>query len=89
MAGFVIEMTHRKTGARRYICAVPATPGGSDYENTPVETLEEARRYPYEDAEVAAYVVTTFPLTKNLTYQVIDLSAKGANAGIRPASAPC
>jgi len=81
MAGFVIEMTHKKTGERHYICAVPVMRDDCEYENTPVDTLDEARRYPYEDAEVAAYVVTTFPPTKNLTYQVIDISAKGAGAG--------
>jgi hypothetical protein len=43
--GFVIELTHKKGGPPRYICAVPATT--DEYENTPVETLAEARRYPY------------------------------------------
>jgi hypothetical protein len=54
-----------------------------DYMNTIVETLNEARRHSYPTAEVAAYVITTFPQTKNILYEVIavDSDAKSAKAG--------
>ena len=54
-----------------------------EYENTPVDTLDEARHCPYSEAEVAAAVITTFPETRNLTYEVIEVGepAKSAKAG--------
>jgi hypothetical protein len=79
--GFVIEMNHKKHAGRQYICAVPTTTP-NDYENTAVETLEEASRYPYPTEEVAALVVTSFPPTKNVIYRVIAVDeAAAARAG--------
>ena len=75
--GFVIELTHKQGGDTFYICAVPI--GLNDYKNTDVATLAEARHYPYPSAEVAAYVVSSFPPTKNVIYTVIEVAdAQGA-----------
>jgi len=70
--GFVIELTHKQGGDTGYVCAVPM--GLQDYKNTAVSTLAEARRYPYPSAEAAAYVVASFPPTKNVIYTVIEIA---------------
>jgi hypothetical protein len=81
---FVIEMTHRKTGDKKYIGSVPM-----DDDNEPVflngkpvetfsfsneffETFEEASRYPFDSQEAAEAVVFSLPKTKNIDFAVVE-----------------
>ena len=82
-AGFVIRGSHKKHSGSIYVCAVPAPDEPptnykglpmETFENTVVETLEEAMLFPYPSAEVAAAVFAGFPPTKNVSYQVIEIS---------------
>jgi hypothetical protein len=77
---FIIEATHKKTGERRYICAVPVDNQECEFENALVDTLDEAVLYPYQFAEAAAAVIGTFPRTKNLEYEVIEVAPQNAFA---------
>jgi hypothetical protein len=73
--GYVIEVKHR-AGGSKYIGTVPTEsgePNVEDFENTMFDSLEEASKFPFPTAEVAAYVVQTFPPTKNLDYEVVEV----------------
>jgi len=82
MAKFVVEMTHQKTGEVRYAGAVEKFDDeGAYYENVIVTSLDEARAVAFPTEEVAAGAAVSLPLTKNISYQVIEISEKAAKAG--------
>jgi hypothetical protein len=85
--GFVIELKHRKSGDSKFVGSVPVKTGTDkdaresqskgytvvDNENTFFETIEEARKFPFETAELAALMVHTFPKTKNIDSEVVEV----------------
>jgi hypothetical protein len=90
---FIVEMTHKKTGEKKYVGAVqlPAgTLGSSVEKGLPVTdseiaifaTLAGAGDHPFPTAEAAAMVLGTFPQTTNIDYRVIDAEAQTAAAGV-------
>jgi hypothetical protein len=85
--GFVIQLKHRKSGDSKFVGSVPVKTGTDkdarewqgkgytvvDNENTYFETIEEARKIPFEPAELGALMVHTFPKTKNIDYEVAEV----------------
>jgi hypothetical protein len=70
---FVIEMTHRETGDKKYIGAVPDQP--DSFTNTMFDRLNDASRYPFPSEQAAAAIIVSLPTTRNIDYAVIE--AKG------------
>jgi hypothetical protein len=88
--GYVIKLNHRK-GGTIYLAAVPVPTDQddpevrklqrqglyvSDCENTNFESFEEASKFPYPTAEVAADVVFSLPKTKNIDYEVVEVKGR-------------
>jgi hypothetical protein len=85
--GFVIKLKHREGKRPMYVAAVPVATDENDEDvlklkrkgirivpdivNTAFDSLEEASKFPYSDAEVAAVVVLSLPETQNIDYEVV------------------
>jgi hypothetical protein len=76
---FVIEVSHRKSGSKKYMGAKPAPAGDTerDFVNTMFDRWEDASRYPYPSEQVAAAMVVGFPDTQNLDYAVVAAKKGG------------
>jgi hypothetical protein len=83
--GYVIKVMHRSGTPPMYVGTVPvptrhdsgykdlSTKGFQvvDSENTAFDSFEEASKFPFPTADIAAEVVFSFPETKNIIYEVV------------------
>jgi hypothetical protein len=77
--GYVIKVQNRAGGMTMYIGAVP----GHDDKANVVDNLEEASKCPWPTVEEALEVVSSFPKTENLDYEVISTQKFAPSQTIR------
>lgn len=85
---YIISMRNRETGQLAYIAGVPVPTDHDDEmviamerdglrvydnENRVFESFEEACKFPYPTAEVAASVIRGLPETKYIDYEVVPI----------------
>lgn len=80
--GYLIKLKHRLGVPPKYIGANPSTSPDFEFESTLFDSLDEAKGFPFPFADVAAAIALTLLRdTKNISYEVIEVSEETRTIG--------